>query len=199
MIDPIDNWPAPSPQDPNPDFRRLSRIIQKLRDRANRDTSRVLDYSIANTGNAGGGTTIIYQTLIPASTLSRNGDSLELRAAFLLTKLGGSVANFLRFYLGPAGVFDGTTIMYDTGSLATSVAASAVFTMSMVRYAISSVRFDLTSNSTFATIAGASSYGTINQSTQADLYLTVLGIGVTTNDIVGQSWKVNYVPTSEPG
>jgi len=193
LYNPIDRWVPPKKDGDNPNFRRLSRMVDQLATRAERDSFGVLDYSVAQPGNIAATTTVLYQTTIPANTLSRNGDSLQLRAAFTLT--GAGAGTRLRFYFGPSGLFDGTTILYDTGVLLISSLNSAVFSLVLTRYDVSALVFDLQVNSTYSVIQGVSSYGSNPNNTQNDLVLSVLGDGASANDAKGFRWHVSYLPT----
>jgi hypothetical protein len=197
LYNPIDRWVPPKKDGDNPNFRRLSRMVDHLATRAERDTFGVLDYSVAQPGNLAGVTTVLYQTAIPANPLSRNGDSLSLRAAFTLN--GAGAGTRLRFYFGAAGLFDGSTNLYDTGSLLISSANSAVFSLVLTRYEVNALIFDLQVNSTYSVIQGASSYGSSPQNTQTDLALSVLGDGTSANDARGFRWHVSYLPTIYTG
>jgi len=196
----IGRWPAPVGGDP--DFNRLSRIIDSLRDQVNKNQSFVLDYSIATTGNIAATATILYQSLIPAGLLSRNGDSIGLRAAFTYAATA-SANKVITFYLGPIGVYTSSpspgvpaTQLYTTGNIAANN-HSIVFDFDMVRYAAAITRYDLAINSSFSSLAGLSSYGNNTNDTQADMYLTVIASGTLAGDVTGFKWKVNYIPTSD--
>lgn len=191
----IDRWqPDPGRGLTDNDIRRLSRVVDELRDVAHRNSYSVLDYSLNQAGNLAATSTVLFTTPIPADTLSRNGDSLDIR--FTVRYAANANNKTLQLYLGPVAnpVGLGTAIL-TVGPLAVNN-HYATITSRLVRFLYNGCAMDFTINSTNATLAGTNSVGSATQNWQTDLALAVVGTGVLANDISMFMWHVAYLPTS---
>lgn len=175
------------------DWDRLTKVIDDLRDFAHRNSYAVLDYSIAQTGNLAATSTVIYQTTIPAKTLSRNGDSLMINTSYQFAANANNKS--LELYLGPASNPIAGTRIFNTAALPINN-QSLVLRSVLVRFSYNACVMDYSINSGYAPLAGTSSFGSAAEDWNTDLGLAAVGTGLLANDIKGFMWHLSYLPTS---
>jgi hypothetical protein len=146
----------------------------------------------ADVGNTGTSETDLYSDIIPASTLNTNGD--KINASYGLAIINSTSTKQIKVY------YSGNVI-FDSGVLTTSAAASMSVDVHMIRDSSTSIRYNLCVTTTGMSTASFARAGTVtgltlSGTTTLKITGTAAGAGAATNDIVAKLGSVEYRPVA---
>lgn len=142
-----------------------------------------LFYSTTAVGNVGVGDDVLQTTSIPANALATNGDSIEGYAAGTF----GASANNKRLR-----VKFGATTVFDSGSLAITVATDWALKFQVIRSGATTQKCVVTLSTSSTTLSSYADYATAAETLSGAVTMTVNGEGTADNDIVAELWKGSW-------
>lgn len=144
-----------------------------------------IDASGTQTGNAAGVETDLFSTNVLGGTLGTNLDSLEFVS-------GGTFAASIN--AKRLRVKFGATTIFDTGALAITAATDWTLYGWIIRTGATTQKAAVFLNTSSGTLAAYADYSTPAETLSGDVTLKVTGEAVGANDVVGEMWKVQWIP-----
>lgn len=147
-----------------------------------------VNQSTTQTGNTAATETDLFTYTTPANSLATNGDSYQFEAA-------GTFANTANVDKRIKVKYGSTTIL-DTGALAIVTAQSWNVRGTVVRTGATTQKATVTITTSDGALVSTTSFSSPAETLSGTVILKLTGQGTGASDVVGEMWRVNWLPST---